>query len=104
MEQEIHHASLILLRYIHLLGFLLCLMASIVALKKHLVLLGIGLILLAFPTAHTITFHFNFLGVRYWYENHWGTFLVLKDCIETASYTLILIHVFRAKRDKKECE
>ena len=93
----IHNASLIFLRYIHLLAFLFCSVAAVIALKKQLIFLGAGLLFLALPTAYSIIYNFSLLSGGYWPEKHWGTFLVVKDCIETAGYTLILIHVIKAK-------
>jgi len=98
MEQMIQNASLIFLRYIHLFAFLLCSVAAVVAFKKKLIFLGTGLLFLALPPAYNIVYNFSLLSGGYWPEKHWDTFLVVKDCIETAGYTLILIHVFKAKR------
>jgi hypothetical protein len=72
--------------------------AAVIAFKKQLIFLGAGLLFLALPMAHSIVYNFSLLAGGYWPEKHWDTFLVVKDCIETAGYTLILIHVFKTKR------
>lgn len=99
-EQGIINTTLIYARYFHLLAFLLCSVAAVVAFKKQLIILGAGLLLLAFPTAYSIVCSFSLKNGVYWAEKHWAIFLAVRDFLEIAAYALILIHVLKSKMNK----